>query len=305
MNCYDLKVGYSCNNNCVHCVIKDHYLECKNKNIPVDLTYDELKNQIIGLPSQGFDAVTLTGGEPTFRRDIVDLIKLINSLGMTVFIQTNGRAFYYPEFSDKFKDLNVSGFVIAVHGSNSQIHDSITQKNGSFNQTIKGIQNLVSLNKYVVGKVVISKKNMSDLLDIIKILSDIGVSRTVLSFPHGLGNAWKYRDVVIPRYSDLKDVLYSVFDYAKLNGVSLSIETFPFCFLREQDYMFNQVFSQGEKYYVKNVESSEFDWNSVRIQIKKKFDFCNSCIMNQACEGPWEEYVDLYGYSEFSPILKK
>jgi hypothetical protein len=36
---------------------------------------------------------------------------------------------------------------------------------------------------------------------------------------------------------------------------------------------------------------------------KAKREECKKCSKNWICEWPWKEYVDIYGWEEFEPIL--
>ena len=63
----DLKVGFSCNNNCIHCVISD---KTKEK----DLSLEQIKELVNGYIEQyGEIQLTLTGGEVTIRKDFIQL----------------------------------------------------------------------------------------------------------------------------------------------------------------------------------------------------------------------------------------
>ena len=67
----DLKVGFSCNNRCIHCVVSDKYSE---KN----LSLEEIKRLIEYYISQyGSIKLTLTGGEVTIRKDYCQLMQFV------------------------------------------------------------------------------------------------------------------------------------------------------------------------------------------------------------------------------------
>ena len=90
----DLKVGYTCNNNCRFCVVAD-------KRKFGDLTTKELKKQM----EEGrktCEDIVFTGGEPTIRKDIFELVRYAKKLKFdTIQIQTNGRMFASKKFCEK------------------------------------------------------------------------------------------------------------------------------------------------------------------------------------------------------------
>jgi radical SAM protein with 4Fe4S-binding SPASM domain len=38
--------------------------------------------------------------------------------------------------------------------------------------------------------------------------------------------------------------------------------------------------------------------NSGKLKRKE----CGQCSYNQVCEGPWKEYVEIFGWDEFKPV---
>ena len=63
--CFTL-LQFSCNNNCIHCVISDKFSE-------KDLTLQEIKKIIDNyIKKYGTIQLTLTGGEITIRKDFAD-----------------------------------------------------------------------------------------------------------------------------------------------------------------------------------------------------------------------------------------
>jgi len=101
MNYLDLKLGYACNNNCIHCVIKDNYDSCVKKGININLSTLDCYELMKIARKEGAKYMTLTGGEPTLRKDIFDILHYAKSLNFRIFLQSNGRAFYYLPFTKK------------------------------------------------------------------------------------------------------------------------------------------------------------------------------------------------------------
>lgn len=300
----DLKVGYSCNNNCIHCVIKANQDNCLNNDISINRTTAECKEEILDAFRQGARSLTLTGGEPTIRRDIFDIISYANSLGFNIGMQTNGRAFYYKSFSEAISKNNISVFVIAVHSNRPEIHDKITRKKNSFIQTVTGIRNLRALGQTIHAKIVLSKLNYDHIKDLVEFLySDLGVKDIFVAFPHGSGNAWKYKEKVIPKYSEIMPHINKMLDYVvSQKELHLELETFPFCIISGYPDFFKELPKEISTVGMKNLDSDTLDWNLIRPMIKTKTDKCNSCRYFEKCEGPWDDYARLYGTDEFHPL---
>ena len=140
----DIKLGYTCNNNCIHCVIANNRKSALAVRGNVDRTTKEYMSELVDSRRRGVNYVTFTGGEPTIRKDILELVKFATKIGLRVSIQSNGRMFNYYKFAEELSKYDIN-FVIAVHSHTPEIHDSITRAKGSFKQTMNGIKNLKAI----------------------------------------------------------------------------------------------------------------------------------------------------------------
>ncbi|MFC1723568.1 radical SAM protein [Nanoarchaeota archaeon] len=292
----DIKLGYACNNNCLHCVISGQKKDAQKAYGKYDRTTEEFKKELDSAKAKGCDLIVLTGGEPTIRKDIVEIIRYATKIGMKAGMQTNGRAFSIDKFAWMFKDLDVKSYTIALHGPR-EVHERITRAKNSFDQTVKGIKNLIRMGKRVNGKIVLSKINMEYLTDIFKIFESLGVKRGNVAFPHAQGNAWDNFHEVVPKYSELKKHLDKAIKYLDETGMKYDFEAIPPCIIEREELcadlgkegaLMNQFDGKGER-----------SWTEVRQQAKKKFVECGDCKYDAVCEGVWQEYPAKYGDKEF------
>ena len=112
----DIKVGLSCNNACVHCIMMPVVDYKSENNEKLDDSFDEIKKKIVEAKNIGYDSISLTGGEITIRKDFTDLVKFGLNLGLSVTVQTNARQL---SKIDKIKpllntDRNKLSFVIEI-----------------------------------------------------------------------------------------------------------------------------------------------------------------------------------------------
>lgn len=299
---YDLKVGYSCNNRCKHCVIDDSKDKLIEQHCNMDLSTQECINQIDDALKEGIENIVLTGGEVTIRKDFSTLIEKCTSHSLDITIQTNGRKLSNERIVDAVKDVDKIRFLIALHGDNAETHDTITQVKGSFEETCQGIKKMSELGKLIVLKIVISKFNAKELPGIVKLADKLGVKYICFAFPHGQGAARKNFEEVIPQYSILKPILFELITEAKNRNVNIEFEAIPFCIIPYAMQLVGEL-----KYYdgdtiCTQVKEETFQWSEVRKSIKAKGEQCSNCDMSSFCEGPWQEYVEAFGTEELIPI---
>jgi len=301
----DIKLGYSCNNDCIHCVVADQRERAIKTRGSQDLTTEEYKRELYDSRTRGCGAIVFTGGEPTIRKDLIDLLNYARSIGFYIAMQTNGRMFCYEKYARWLAPLQIE-YAVALHAPIREIHDSITRRKGSFNQTVQGIKNLIAFGQSIWGKTVISKKNFALLPELVNFYINLGIKNINIAFPHAQGNAWKYFDDVVPRYSDIVKFVFESIDFCenhnKQNGdnVDLSFEAIPYCFIQGHERYVAELLLLNKKYSEsKQLDGKRKNWETVRKDIKSKFPQCKSCIYDKICEGPWKEYAYRYGSEEF------
>lgn len=299
----DIKFGYTCNNNCVHCVIADDRRTLEKLGMATDITTSEWKDILETYRGIGADYIVLTGGEVTLRPDFAEIVAYCQNLGFFMGLQTNGRAFAYPEGCKAIESAERIYLTVAIHGSNAQVHDAITRARGSFAETIAGIRNLLHMGKAVTPKIVISKYNQTDLVPIFELVQSLGVTQANFTFPHALGNARLNFNKVVPRYQEIKSELNILVEKGKKLGVGIEFEAVPFCIVPNSPECVTEIYDLDKNQRLfKPVARTTIDWNEVRPTIKKKGERCNRCLYGLFCEGCWSEYIDFFGDAEFDPV---
>ncbi|RLJ09786.1 MAG: hypothetical protein DRP15_02435 [Candidatus Aenigmatarchaeota archaeon] len=292
----ELLVGFQCNNNCKFCSI-DYSKRVFNK------TTEEIKEDILDAKRKGAEIVGFTGGEPTIRKDIFELVSFARKQGFrTIRIQTNGRMFANVKFTKKIIDSGANYFKFSIHGHRPEIHDYLTQVSGSFKQTIQGLKNIRAMDRTVEVNTVITKTNYKFLPQTVKFLLDLGTSRYVLIFPSILGNMYENRKELAPRISDVVsyvcEALDIIEDYNLDKGVVMSI---PPCFFDKKYWKF--IISDLSQFKTE-VKGPEFSVNLDEKMSKEKTKTpqCKYCLFDLVCPGIRYEYVDIFGFDEIKPI---
>jgi MoaA/NifB/PqqE/SkfB family radical SAM enzyme len=291
----DLKIGFSCNNNCLFCV-QGH------KKIFGNRKTSELKDHISQSASEGYKAIVFTGGEPTIHADIIELVKYARKVGFTLIqIQSNGRRFAYMDFCKKIIEAGANQFAPSVHGPTPEIHDHLTHATGAFAQAILGIKNLKTLKQDVITNTVITKLNYRYLPDIAELLVYLRVDQFQLAFVHMLGNAEENLDSIVPKKSVVAPYIKKALDISKDTGTRAMTEAIPYCFMRGYErYVAEENIPDTKVFDLDNIVENFTE--SRKVQCKIKAEKCHECVYCQKCEGPWKEYPEHFGWEEFKPV---
>jgi radical SAM protein with 4Fe4S-binding SPASM domain len=123
----------------------------------------------------GVPHIVFTGGEPTLRDDLPDLIAHAERNGQITGINTNGRRLSDFRFVEKLIKAGLDHAQITVESHDPDIHDRMVQQRGAWNQTIKGLQNVLGTHLYVMTNTTMLRQNSPYLGNTIDYLADLGV----------------------------------------------------------------------------------------------------------------------------------
>jgi MoaA/NifB/PqqE/SkfB family radical SAM enzyme len=296
-----LMLGYECNNNCVFCYAAD------KKNIP-PMTTNRAKEELRKGLERGCRFVDFNGGEPSIRKDILELIRYAKELGYKIIsMTTNGRMFYYPEFAEKIVKAGLNSLVFSIHGHNAKLHDCLTRVNGSFNQAVEGIKNIKEITPkvYVCTNTTITKLNYKFLPQIAENNIAIGADACEFIFVHPRGNALKNFDDIVPTFREVATVIPETIGIAKISGINhFYMRYFPLCYmigyknyLSELDAL-DKLKEQhiGPEFQDLNVEQGR------RLHGRVKGKQCSACQYGSNCEGIFKEIAERRGFDELVPV---
>lgn len=290
----DLKVGFACNNHCQFCVQGDKRSRFAPK------PREELE-AVLRRERERVRAVVFTGGEPTVRPDLPDLVALARDLGYaTIQIQTNGRMFAHRRYAERLVAAGANEFSPALHGHLAALHDHLTSAPGSFAQTVAGIRNLKSLGQYVLTNTVVTRSNYRHLPDVARLLVSLGVDQFQLAFVHPVGTAAAEFARVVPRMELAAPYLAEALEVGLAAGRPVWTEAVPACVLPGHEACV--VESHIPRTAIYDAEGTIPDYTRYRRdEGKLKGPDCPGCLHFDSCEGPWREYPERFGWEEFRP----
>lgn len=294
----DIKVGFYCNNHCAFCVQgrKREFLPAKKKK--------EVEDSLREAYKKGKREVVFTGGEPTLHPNFLELVTFAKKTGFQeIQIQTNGRMFAYLDFCKKTIQAGATLFSPALHGADAKTHDFLTEIPGSFEQTTEGIRNLKKSGQYVMTNSVITKKNYKQIPELAKLLVNLGVDQFQFAFVHILGSAAENKDWLVPKKKEIISYIKKGLDIGIKAGKKVTTEAIPYCLMdRYEEYIAEKIIPKTRIYDANFVVEEYGDYRRDCGKVRR--DKCRSCRYDGICEGPWKEYVEIFGWEEFKPVKK-
>jgi uncharacterized radical SAM superfamily Fe-S cluster-containing enzyme len=137
--CTIFEVTKKCNLRCAYCFAGEGTEE--------DKSLDEIKNNLFGLTVPGKTLLQLSGGEPTLRDDLPDIVAAAKEYGCKyVQLNSNGLRLAADEnYLEKLAGANLSFVFMQFDGTNDSIYEQLRKK-PVLNQKLKAIENCAKYN---------------------------------------------------------------------------------------------------------------------------------------------------------------
>lgn len=193
---------WRCNLNCKHCQTgmfrgEDH-LE--------DLSLLELKDLFDQLADVGTEEIIFLGGEPLLRKDLLEQLKHLKSLGIKSGITTNG-LLIKNDIADYLMNITETSVTVSLDGPDQESHEFI-RGNRTFERAIKGLVRLQSFrgenSKVTIGiSSVLNQNNIFKAEEFLDLAKNLKVDYLILSAVHQVGNAREHWDDLSLQNKDL------------------------------------------------------------------------------------------------------
>ncbi len=197
---------YRCNSKCQMCYI------WKNPTLPKDEVTPEMLSKLPG----GFDNLNVSGGEPTLRHDLAEIMDVLYPKAKTLEISSNGLS---PEriipIIKKYPNIKVR---FSLEGDEIT-NNTIRGEDNGFKTKIEGLRKLKEAGGTDLGfAMVIQDENVGQLLQVYELSRTMGVELSTST----LHNAWQFHkndNYFYDRMKNAKEVEKLITEMLKTNTV--------------------------------------------------------------------------------------
>lgn len=165
----DIALTFKCQNDCIHCY-------AGGPHQTIELSTEQWKKVIDKLSEIGVFILTFTGGEPTLHEDLPELLEYAQNKGIVTGLISNGRRLKDEKYVDTLEKAGLDFVQITLESHLPRVHDVMTNSEGSWKDTVKGIKNVVKSEIYVSTNTTLSKHNADEFLKTIDYLKELGVN---------------------------------------------------------------------------------------------------------------------------------
>lgn len=302
--CFDILLNYNCNAKCLFC---SQDFEWRKE--PNDLPFEKAVEHMYLAYKNGYRRLGFTGGEPTIRRELPNLIALARKIGYGyVRIQTNGVRIADYDYVKTLADAGLTFVKYSIHGHTAELHDKLVKIPGAFDKCLKSIENLQKLKVGIGVNIVLNEWNYRHLVEFYELfLLKLQLSNHVIIAPLYEGNM-TLNDVkgekIGARLRDMAPYIkkaYEVFTKINYPKPPLLLHFTP-CVLPgyEQQMLGWSAFNT----MVVSPKGEKRDLDMTATAHTVKIDACKKCVYNDRCIGFDSSYARVFGTEEISPLLE-
>lgn len=208
----DLALTYRCNNRCVHCYAGGPRETEELKTRQWFRVIDRLFR--VGIPH-----VTFTGGEPTLREDLPQLIRHAEETGLVSGLVTNGRRLRDARYVDGLVEAGIDHIQITLESHRAEVHDRITGVPGSWEESVQGLKNAIATPIYTIVNITLNQYNAKDIAETIDFLHNLGLNQFACNSLIYSGKAPEVAGDFALNEADLEPLLTEIKSHADALGM--------------------------------------------------------------------------------------
>jgi len=219
------KVIDGCNIKCVMC---NHWR--RDEYLRSFLTTDRLMKLGEELAELGTEMVSWSGGEPTLRRDLPEIIGRYRELGIASTMVSNGTRMT-EEFAGRLVQAGLEEVALSIESSDPATHDKVVGQEGAWQKLTDGVRHLRrdhGAMPEIIFTTVLSSINMNrDLIGLVPLAASLDVKRIRMD-PVYVGHLTDAERALLPAPEQIarfeNEVLPAMLEQGKRLGIPVSVD---------------------------------------------------------------------------------
>ena len=279
----ELTIHFKCNLKCEHCMIEGTMDWLKPESM------EQFERILAQNAQQGrWKGVILTGSEVTLRSDLPELARAARASAFAhVRIQTHGMRLADAAYCRELVEAGVDEYFVSVTAADAPSHDAITGVPGSFEKTLRGLENLEAFaDVATMTNTVVTRSSYRQLPEVVERLSHL---RRLAQM-----DFWNYwpmketddKDLIVP-HLEVLPYLREAIARGRTYGRQVEVKNFPECLLGDDAEALN---NDQPKLVIDPAFWPEFMRNGFHQCVHR--DYCGA----RRCLGLNTAYIRKYGW---------
>jgi hypothetical protein len=283
-----LRIGFRCNQDCGFC--------WQGRDWPGP-PRSVLERWIDEMAAGGVEQLTLSGGEPTVYQELLPLVQRARAVGLRPWLQTNAIRMAKPGFAAALVDAGVEGLSVSYHAADAELSDLLTRAPGTHVRTEAGIRASLRAGMRLSFNCVVGRRNVRHLpataerivAEFLPLASHglaVGFSNPSEAHEIADGDPVPLDEVSAPLAAAVRTLIAAGVPVQPIGSCG-----FPPCVLRDIPEMVVPLSLErlAPEHFVS----------------RRKPDVCAPCALRDACVGPRERDLRLFGDRGLVPFAER
>ena len=318
----EIALTYRCNNRCFFCYASAPE---RGRTTP-EMDTVQVRQVIDKIIDQAkVPTVSFTGGEPTLRDDLPELVTYAKTRDIRTNLITNGLRCADPVFVEQLAAAGLDSAQVSLEAGNAAVHDAVVEHPGAFGRTVQAVRNLKAVGIHTHTNTTINARNKAALLELIDFLADMGQEYLSMNMVIRTGGAVGSADV---HYCQIGEFVLALKARAEERGLRfIWYSPVPYCLFNPAAHGLGSqscaaadgllsIAPDGQvlpcssfEHGIGNLLQDDFMdiWNGRPAKYWREKQFlppgCQSCDLAKLCCGACPLYWDEQGsYTEIAPF---
>jgi radical SAM protein with 4Fe4S-binding SPASM domain len=319
----EIALTYRCQNRCFFCYASSPE---RGRTVP-EMSTAEVKGVLDKIVDQArVPTVSFTGGEPTLRDDLPELIAYARGRSLRTNLITNGIRCASEAYVTQLAEAGLHSAQVSVEAGDAATHDAVVANPRAFERTMQGVRNLKAASIHTHTNTTINARNRHALLPLIDTLAEMGQEYLSMNMVIRTGGAVGVPDV---GYDQIGEIVLVLKQRAESHGMRFVwYSPVPYCLFNPAAHgLGSQSCSAAEgllsiapdgrvlpcssfEQGIGNLVQEDFEtiWNRRTARYWRNKEFlppgCQDCDMVDICCGACPLYWDEQGsFAEIAPHL--
>ena len=268
-----------------------------------DFSNEAAKAEIDAVARLRHSGIALSGGEPTLREDLHELVAYARSRGIRdIQLHTNGWKLIEPGYADGLKNAGLTSTMVSLHAFDPETFAKVTStKPEYFERTCDAIDAARAAGIPTILSHVVNAYNYKQLPDWVRYIAKRFPGIEVFFFfVYPSVKGLKHQDMY-PRLSEVAPYWYDALAVVDELRVPITVDNlagFPPCFMRGFEHHSKYAHSREAVEQI----GVEADDHTIKVPEMRHAPGCAGCRWEDLCPGFWIDYMDRFGDDEFEAV---
>lgn len=209
----EIALTYRCQNRCTFC-----YASAPDRGPQVsEMTTEEVKSVLDAIVDNArVPTISFTGGEPTLRPDLPDLIAYAKTRNMRTNLITNGLRCGANGYVDSLALAGLDSAQVSLEAASPEVHNAIVGHPGAWQRTVSGIRALKAASIHVHTNTTINSLNRDHLRDLVDFLAEMEQPYLSMNMVIRTGDAVGSMEI---GYHEIGDIVVPLKERAQEHGM--------------------------------------------------------------------------------------